>query len=154
MTVTNFYLAIIIGTLISLLVDELFGIQCGGLIVPGYLAMVIDDIPCILLVFAISFVVYVIVNYVLPKFMILFGKRKFAVTLLLGIFLKLVVPRFPVCNGCIPRRRRNHPKLACKHIFKAEHSLHDPRNACSNTRNLRTCDAAQHRSCRLISARH
>ena len=48
MTVTNFYLAIIIGTLISLLVDELFGIQCGGLIVPGYLAMVIDDIPCIL----------------------------------------------------------------------------------------------------------
>ena len=141
MTVTNFYLAIIIGTLISLLVDELFGIQCGGLIVPGYLAMVIDDIPCILLVFAISFIVYVIVNYVLPKFMILFGKRKFAVTL-------------PVCNGCIPRRRRNHPKLACKHIFKAEHSLHDPRNACSNTRNLRTCDAAQHRSCRLISARH
>lgn len=91
MTVTNFYLAIIIGTLISLLVDELFGIQCGGLIVPGYLAMVIDDIPCILLVFAISFIVYVIVNYVLPKFMILFGKRKFAVTLLLGIFLKLVV---------------------------------------------------------------
>ena len=45
MTVTNFYLAIIIGTLISLLVDELFGIQCGGLIVPGYLAMVIDDNP-------------------------------------------------------------------------------------------------------------
>lgn len=97
MTVTNFYLAIIIGTLISLLVDELFGIQCGGLIVPGYLAMVIDDIPCILLVFAISFIVYVIVNYVLPKFMILFGKRKFAVTLLLGIFLKLVVELlFPV----------------------------------------------------------
>mgnify|MGYP000606923932 CR=1 FL=1 len=94
MTVTNFYLAIIIGTLISLLVD---GIQCGGLIVPGYLAMVIDDIPCILLVFAISFIVYVIVNYVLPKFMILFGKRKFAVTLLLGIFLKLVVELlFPV----------------------------------------------------------
>ena len=80
MTVTNFYLAIIIGTLISLLVDELFGIQCGGLIVPGYLAMVIDDIPCILLVFAISFIVYVIVNYVLPNFMILFGKRIFAVT--------------------------------------------------------------------------
>ena len=97
MTVTNFYLAIIIGTLISLLVDELFGIQRGGLIVPGYLAMVIDDIPCILLVFAISFIVYVIVNYVLPKFMILFGKRKFAVTLLLGIFLKLVVELlFPV----------------------------------------------------------
>ncbi len=52
----------------------------------------------------------------LPKFMILFGKRKFAVTLLLGIFLKLVVellfPFFPVCNGCIPRRRAQSPQ-AC-----------------------------------------
>lgn len=158
MTVTNFYLAIIIGTLISLLVDELFGIQCGGLIVPGYLAMVIDDIPCILLVFAISFIVYVIVNYVLPKFMILFGKRKFAVTLLLGIFLKLVVellfPFFPFATVAFRGVGAITPSLLAKHIFKAEHSLHDPRNACSNTRNLRTCDAAQHRSCRLISARH
>ena len=59
--------------------------------------MLFRSIPCILLVFAISFIVYVIVNYVLPKFMILFGKRKFAVTLLLGIFLKLVVELlFPV----------------------------------------------------------
>ena len=37
MTVTNFYLAIIIGTLISLLVDELFGIQCGDLSCPAIL---------------------------------------------------------------------------------------------------------------------
>ena len=83
MTVTNFYLAIIIGTLISLLVDELFGIQCGGLIVPGYLAMVIDDIPCILLVFAISFIVYVIVNYVLPK--LLFPVFPFATVAFRGV---------------------------------------------------------------------
>lgn len=97
MTVTNFYLAIIIGTLISLLVDELFGIQCGGLIVPGLSCNGNRRYSRILLVFAISFIVYVIVNYVLPKFMILFGKRKFAVTLLLGIFLKLVVELlFPV----------------------------------------------------------
>ena len=87
--ITHFYLAIIIGTVISLLVDEFLGIQCGGLIVPGYLAMVCDDIPCVLLVFAISFIVYVIVNYLLPKFMVLFGKRKVAITLILGISLKL-----------------------------------------------------------------
>ena len=94
MTLTHFYLAIIIGTILSLLVDELFGIQCGGYIVPGYLAMVCDDIACVLLVFALSLIVYLIVDYVLPKFIILFGKRKFAVSLVISIVLKLLVEMF------------------------------------------------------------
>ncbi len=89
MTLTHFYLAIVIGTVLSLIVDEIFGIQCGGYIVPGYLAMVCDDIACVLIVFALSLITYLIINYVLPKFMILFGKRKFAVSLIVSIILKL-----------------------------------------------------------------
>ena len=89
MTLTHFYLAIVIGTVLSLIVDEVFGIQCGGYIVPGYLAMVCDDIACVLIVFALSLITYLIINYVLPKFMILFGKRKFAVYLIVSIILKL-----------------------------------------------------------------
>ena len=89
MTLTHFYLAIVIGTVLSLIVDEVFGIQCGGYIVPGYLAMVCDDIACVLIVFALSLITYLILNYVLPKFMILFGKRKFAVSLIVSIILKL-----------------------------------------------------------------
>ena len=89
MTLTHFYLAIVIGTVLSLIVDEVFGIQCGGYIVPGYLAMVCDDMACVLIVFALSLITYIIINYVLPKFMILFGKRKFAVSLIVSIILKL-----------------------------------------------------------------
>ena len=89
MTLTHFYLAIVIGTVLSLIVDEVFGIQCGGYIVPGYLAMVCDDIACVLIVFALSLITYLIINYVLPKFMILFGKRKFAVSLIVSIILTL-----------------------------------------------------------------
>ena len=89
MTLTHFYLAIVIGTVLSLIVDEVFGIQCGGYIVPGYLAMVCDDIACVLIVFALNLITYLIINYVLPKFMILFGKRKFAVSLIVSIILKL-----------------------------------------------------------------
>ena len=89
MTLTHFYLAIVIGTVLSLIVDEVFGIQCGGYIVPGYLAMVCDDIACVLIVFVLSLITYLIINYVLPKFMILFGKRKFAVSLIVSIILKL-----------------------------------------------------------------
>lgn len=94
MTLTHFYLAIIIGTVLSLIVDELFGIQCGGYIVPGYLAMVCDDFAYVLMVFALSLIVYLIINYVLPKFVILFGKRKFAVSLILSIVLKLIFECF------------------------------------------------------------
>ena len=89
MTLTHFYLAIVIGTVLSLIVDEVFGIQCGGYIVPGYFAMVCDDMACVLIVFALSLITYLIINYVLPKFMILFGKRKFAVSLIVSIILKL-----------------------------------------------------------------
>ena len=85
MTLTHFYLAIVIGTVLSLIVDEVFGIQCGGYIVPGYLAMVCDDIACVLIVFALSLITYLIINYVLPKFMILFGKRKFASVTFRGV---------------------------------------------------------------------
>ena len=62
MTLTHFYLAIVIGTVLSLIVDEVFGIQCGGYIVPGYLAMVCDDIACVLIVFALSLITYLIIN--------------------------------------------------------------------------------------------
>lgn len=97
MSLTHFYLAIVIGTVLSLIVDEFFGVQCGGFIVPGYLAMVCDDIAAVLIVFALSLIVYLIINYLLPKFVILFGKRKFAASLIVSIILKLGVELvFPI----------------------------------------------------------
>lgn len=89
MDVTYFYMALVIGLCISLLIEEFFGISAGGMIVPGYLAIVCDDIPHVLLIFAISFIVFLIVNFILPKFIILFGKRKFVATLLVGLIVKL-----------------------------------------------------------------
>lgn len=79
---------------LSLLVAEIWGINPGGMIVPGYLALVCDDIYQILLVFAVSFVVYLIVNHVLPRFIILFGRRKFVATLIVGIIIKLLLEQF------------------------------------------------------------
>ena len=94
MEASYFYLALVIGLFISLLMEEILGISAGGMIVPGYLAMVCDDIPQLLLIFFISFAVYLIVNHVLPHFVILFGKRKFVATLIVGILLKLILELF------------------------------------------------------------
>lgn len=94
MDATYFYLALVIGLVISLLIEEYLGINAGGMIVPGYLAMVCDDIPQLLLIFAVSFVIYLIVNFVLPHFVILFGKRKFCATLIVGVIIKLILEMF------------------------------------------------------------
>lgn len=91
MDITQFYLAIIIGTVLALLLEEFFGISCGGIIVPGYLSLVCDDLPTILLVFSISFITYYLVNYQISKVMILFGKRKFTITILIALILKLLI---------------------------------------------------------------
>ena len=94
MEATYFYLALVIGLFISLLIEEFAGISAGGMIVPGYLAMVCDNIGQILLIFAVSFAVYLIINYVLPRFIILFGKRKFVATLIIGVIIKLILELF------------------------------------------------------------
>lgn len=97
MNVTYFYTALIIGLALSLLCEELLGITAGGMIVPGYLAMVCDDLLQIALIFAIAILVYLIVNFVLPKFIILFGKRKFVATILISVIFKLLLELlFPV----------------------------------------------------------
>lgn len=97
MEATYFYMALVIGMAISLLMAEYIGVVPGSMIVPGYLAIICDDIPQLLLIFAISVVVYLIINYILPKFVILFGRRKFVATLIVGVIIKLVLELvFPV----------------------------------------------------------
>lgn len=91
MNVTYFYTALIIGLALSLLLEEFAGITAGGMIVPGYMAMICDDLLQVALIFAVAILVYVIVNFLLPKFVILFGKRKFVVTIIISVVIKLTL---------------------------------------------------------------
>lgn len=91
MEASYFYLSLIIGLFISLLIEEIWGISAGGMIVPGYLSMVCDDLSQVILIFAISFIVFYIVNYILPRFIILFGRKKFVASLLVGVTIKLIL---------------------------------------------------------------
>lgn len=102
MNITQFYIAIAVGLVLSLLVEETLGIICGGAVVAGYLAMVCDDPITMVLIFAISLLTYLIVEFVLPRFVILFGKRRFVACLLVGLVLKLtldlLVPLMPFAS--------------------------------------------------------
>lgn len=91
MNITELYLALFVGLVVSLLIEELLGVTCGGIIVAGYLSMICDDVLAMLVVFFIAIVTYFVVEFILPKIMILFGKRRFVACLIVSALLKLVV---------------------------------------------------------------
>ncbi|WP_054703415.1 poly-gamma-glutamate biosynthesis protein PgsC [Shouchella patagoniensis] len=88
---TDLYIALILGVLLSLLFSEKTGVVPAGLIVPGYLALVFDQVLFMTLVVLVSILTYVTVKYGLSKIMILYGRRKFAAMLITGIIFKLAV---------------------------------------------------------------
>ena len=55
------YIAIGLGMVLSLLLSESMGVVAGGIIVPGYIALHLQDLPSIFLTFFISFLTYLII---------------------------------------------------------------------------------------------
>ena len=90
MYITDFYMSLVIGVVATLLFGESFGITPGGIIVASYLALVFDSPITIVLILLVSFITYGIVNFILPKFVILYGKRKFVATMIVAVTLKLI----------------------------------------------------------------
>ena len=68
---TDLYVAIILGLTLSLLFAEKFGINPGGLVVPGYLALTMKDPKSLIAIFLLSLLTYIIVEFGLNKFIIL-----------------------------------------------------------------------------------
>jgi poly-gamma-glutamate biosynthesis protein PgsC/CapC len=86
-------LSIGLGLAVSLLVSELFGLASAGLVVPGYLALFLDQPARLLGTFAMSLTTWLIVRQVLDRIMVLYGRRRFAVTVLTGFLLNMVLAR-------------------------------------------------------------
>lgn len=87
---SDLYIALIIGVVLSLLYAEKVGVVPAGLVVPGYMGLVFDQPIFIGSVLFLSFLTYLIVTKGVARFTILYGRRKFAAMLTVGIALKLV----------------------------------------------------------------
>ncbi len=87
--ITELYVAMAVGMALSLLLEEFMGISAGGIVVPGYLGLAFGEPVTVLILYAIAILTYLVINYVLPRFVILFGKRKFVATLLVAMVFKL-----------------------------------------------------------------
>ncbi|CED92969.1 Capsule biosynthesis protein, PgsC/CapC [Romboutsia ilealis] len=90
MYLTDLYLSLILGLTIGLIFTEITGITPGGIIVPGYLALMLDQPITILIVASISMATFLIVKFILPKFIILYGRRRFVAVIFISVFLKLI----------------------------------------------------------------
>ncbi len=87
---TELYLSLVIGVIVSLIYAERTGVIPAGLIVPGYLALVLDQVVFVSAIFLLSFLTFLAVDKGVSKVVILYGRRRFVAMLSIGILLKLV----------------------------------------------------------------
>lgn len=79
-------IAIGIGIILSLFFTETLGVTAGGVIVPGYIALYLHDPKMVLGTFAISLLTFGIIK-VLSNFILIYGKRRLVMSLLIGFFI-------------------------------------------------------------------
>jgi len=79
-------LAIGIGLIVCLIFIEFLGLSVGGLVVPGYLALSLDTPFSIVITLVVAFVAYGIIQF-LSSYVILFGRRRIILTILVAFIL-------------------------------------------------------------------
>lgn len=80
-------LAIGIGLALSLLASEVFGLASAGLVVPGYLALYLDQPGRLVATVAVAGATWAAVRFLLSRLVVLYGRRRFGVTVLTGFLL-------------------------------------------------------------------
>jgi poly-gamma-glutamate biosynthesis protein PgsC/CapC len=86
-------LAITLGLIISLLSYEVFGLAAGGIVVPGYIALQLDNPERLIGVLLVSFLTYLIIK-ALGKYTLIYGRRQMVLSLLIGCLLAIASRRF------------------------------------------------------------
>ncbi len=71
-----------LGMLLSFFLTETVGLAAGGIVVPGYIALSLNEPVRLLATVVVAFVTYLLLKF-LSRFMLLFGRR----TLLLGVLI-------------------------------------------------------------------
>lgn len=80
----------LIGLIVGFLFYEMVGISPGGVIAPAYFALYIYEPQRIIMTIVLSFLVLFLIKF-LSKRLIIYGRRKLLLALLLSFVLKLVV---------------------------------------------------------------
>lgn len=80
--------ALIIGVVVSLLLTELIGLSAGGIVVPGYAALLLDRPAAMIGFLLVAGATYGIV-LALSNWLMLYGTRRFTVAVVVGLLLSV-----------------------------------------------------------------
>jgi poly-gamma-glutamate biosynthesis protein PgsC/CapC len=80
-------LAIGLGIALNLILTEVCGFASAGLVVPGYLALYLDQPGRVLATWVVALSTWACVRYGLGRLVVLYGRRRFGVTVLTGFLL-------------------------------------------------------------------
>ena len=80
-------LAIGLGLTLSLLLSELVGLSSAGLVVPGYLALYLDQPARLAATFLVALGTWAAVKFGFARLVVLYGRRRFGITVLTGFLL-------------------------------------------------------------------
>jgi poly-gamma-glutamate biosynthesis protein PgsC/CapC len=80
----------IIGLLVGFVFYEMTGISPGGVIVPAYFALFALDYERITVTVILALLVFVIIKF-LSGYLIIYGRRRFLLAVVLSFFLKLLI---------------------------------------------------------------
>lgn len=84
-------LALVLGVIVSMLFYERMQLTSGGAIVPAYLALFLPAPLYVLVTVGIGYLTYVFVSVLLARRVILYGRRKFEVEVVVGLGLVAIV---------------------------------------------------------------
>jgi poly-gamma-glutamate biosynthesis protein PgsC/CapC len=87
--------AIGVGLAVSLLFSELFGLAAGGMVVPGYFALHLTQPLAVVLTLGAALVTYGLV-YAMSMIVIIYGKRRTVMMILVGFLVGIVLQRIPI----------------------------------------------------------
>ncbi len=94
------YDVVILGVVLSLIYYEITDISPGGIIVPGYIALYLDQPSRIIATLILSLISLVIVNTI-SNYTILYGRRKFGLLILISFIVKFLAQS---CISHLPLR--------------------------------------------------
>ncbi len=86
-------LSIGIGLVVSLALSEMLGLTAGGMVVPGYIALYLDQPLVVALTLLVSYLTYFIVHS-LSTLMMIYGRRRTVMMILVGFAMGALIRSF------------------------------------------------------------
>lgn len=76
-------IAVGLGVAFSLIFSEIFGVAAGGIVVPGYVALNLNNLWMLIGTLLVSFITYAAVRFI-SLFVFIYGRRRLVLSILLG----------------------------------------------------------------------